>query len=299
MLRRASWIAILLLTSACTQVPTDVSIPTAAEPTPSGPSANVEPSSKECKNAELSACADSCWDADCLAWCAGESCAAVIASLWSCMGEAERRFAAEHPKPAVEPERQSAWKAAREDAMYEHWDGSCHASCEDRVLASEGEGVVQFCADWPSTYGSWPRLSQPAPEHEGEFHLEEIPPEEKGTSVWLTGPLAENRTDRRIAALRLLVDRAGSQLQEAEHCVPDLSEYGSEFRLVVQFDASGAVQAAHVQEAQDGGGECVAKQLAAVLRLPIRVARDYPQLEVGVDVRPSPDVGEDGDDDGY
>jgi hypothetical protein len=318
MLRRVSPLGLLLLASACSRVPADVSSPGVADSsttTPTGERASAEPIPGECRGAELSTCAVSCSDADCLEWCAGRACAATIASLWSCMDEAERRYAAEHPVPEadhetvtdedgnsyLEPteeslERQYEWAAARDLAMDEHWGASCQSICEAGLPFPEPDETT-FCPDWRSTYASWARLSEPAPKDSragilalassaGMFGMLSI-----GTSVWLVGELAENYEDPHAAPLQGMVNRAGWELRDADSCVPDLDASGREFTIAVQLDDHGAVQATDVRDGETGAGQCVAEQLATAFHLPVRVARDYPQLEVRVWVRPEPDYG--------
>jgi hypothetical protein len=316
MLRRVSF-GLLLLSSACTRVPADVSSPgTASASTPAdGPYAEAEPIPGECKDAELTTCANSCSDAACLEWCAGESCVTTIASLLECMDEAEQRFAREHSAPEMEYEtftdeygetynqptaesleRQYEWENAHEGALADRWADACLPICQQR-LSPNGEGE-SFCGDWRSSYYAWTHLSEPPPERAAGLlgmaqlsGLGMLGMLSLGTAIWLDGELAQRYDDPHAAALMQMVSRAGGQLEQAESCVPDLDAEGREFAIAVELDPNGAVVAAHARDDSSSTGECVAGVLASALTLPLRLARDYPQLEVRVLVRPVPNFG--------
>jgi hypothetical protein len=315
-MRRRVCFGLLLLSSACTRVPADVSSPEgeATAASPSGKArASEEPISSDCKSAELITCTDSCHDSACLEWCAGESCVATIVSLESCMAEAEDRFAAEQPPPPVEyetitddagesynqptgesVERQYEWEAAHDSALSEHWTTTCESTCSARVAAPSDDGP-SFCADWSSSYYAWGRLTQPPPEPKS-FGLLNMGAVSMfgalsfGSTIWLEGELAQS-ADPHVSALMYMLSRAGRELQDAESCVPDLDQNGREFSLALQLDPNGAVRAADVRDEQSETGDCVANVVASTLTLPVRVARDYPQLDVRVLVKPVPNFG--------
>lgn len=311
MLRRASF-GLLLLSTACTRVPADVSDPDsdskAAEPIAAERAASEDPISSECKSAELMSCVDSCQDSECMQWCAGQSCAATIVSLKSCMDEAERRLEVENPVPPLDYEtfddgeggytmptaealdRQAEWEATQEGTLAEHWAANCESTCAARVVApSEGPS---FCEDWQTSYYAWTRISTPPPEPSkeqsllgavasmGTLGLLSI-----GSAMWLDGALAARYEDRHVVALAQMISHAGHGLADAESCVPNLDQNGREYFITLQLDKNGAVQATEVQE-NPSEGDCVANVVADALTLPVRVARDFPVLEVRVMVRP-------------
>jgi hypothetical protein len=318
MLRRVSPIVLLLLAGACTRVPSDVSSPEARDgstPAAFGERASVEPIPSECSGTELTTCAASCSFADCLEWCAGESCAATIASLWSCMDEAEREFAAEHPAPEVEyttetdeygtsyshptfesSERLYEWEAAHDSMLDERWAGSCQKTCATGVASIDAE-VAPFCLDWRSTYGSWAQLSEPAPVKDEKAGILGMAMSAGilgsmsfGTSVSLSGA-DQYHDDPYGYELVGVVHHAGEQLRGAENCVADLDANGREFMYTVEFDQNGRVSDTHLRDGESSAGACVAQQLADTFQLPIRVAREYSQFDVHVWVRPVPNWG--------
>jgi hypothetical protein len=309
MLRRASF-GLLLLSTACTRVPADVSDPdsNAAGPTAAEAAASDDPISSECKSAELMSCADSCSDSECMQWCAGQSCAATIVSLKSCMDEAERRLEVENPAPPLDYEtfddgeggytvptaesldRQAEWEATQEGSLAEHWAANCESTCAARVVApSEGPS---FCVDWRASYYAWTRISTPPPEPSKEQGLlgavasmGMLGMMSIGSAMWLDGTLATRYEDRHVVALAQMVSHAGHGLADAESCVPNLDQNGREYFITLQLDKNGAVQATEVAE-NPSEGDCVANVVADALTLPVRVARDFPVLEVRVLVKP-------------
>lgn len=321
MRRRVSF-GLLLLSSACTRVPADVSSPptevAAKAPAPVESRGDADPISSDCKSAELQTCAASCSDADCLEWCAGQSCATTIASLATCMEDVEQRFAAEHPAPQMDfetvtaddgmtyqqptaesLEREYAWQDEHERALGEHWAERCEAECSRRLSPTDDDRSPFFCTDWRASYHAWARLTQPPPEPE-EFGLFNLSASvgmfgalSLGSSMWLEGELAQRYDDPHTAALMHMISRAGWHLGDAESCVPNLDPSGSEFSIVVDLDPNGAVRATQVRD-DPSGGECVANVVASALTLPVRVARDYPTLEIRVLVKPTPSFGLDG-----
>jgi hypothetical protein len=242
-------------------------------------------------------------------WCAGQSCAATIVSLKSCMDEAEQRLAVENPAPPLEYQtlddgdgepytiptaesldRQAEWEATQDGTLAEHWAAKCESTCAARVVAP-GEGP-SFCEDWRASYYAWTRISTPPPEPSenqgllgavasmGMLGMMSI-----GSAMWLDGTLATRYEDRHVAALAQMVSHAGHGLTDAESCVPNLDQNGREYFITLQLDKNGAVQATEVQE-NPSEGDCVANVVADALTLPVRVAREFAVLEVRVMVKP-------------
>lgn len=309
---RVASLVLPLLLGACTRVPAEVSTPSPEPPAPAptGHAVAVEPIPEACNGDELATCAASCSDSACLEWCGGRSCATTLIGLWSCMDEAERRFAAEHPRPMVDLEdvtdeqgityqqptaesleREYDWQDAYTAAIDQRWAETCRTECTEQLADSP------FCDDWLSSYHSWARLSQPPPEP-SSFGLLSMSASfgvlgslSIGTAASLTGPLAESIEDPHVAALAYMVSRVGWQLGQADGCVTDLPESGREFMVAVELDQRGSVIAAELPDDPGAEGECVANLLADALVLPIRVAREFPQIEVRVQVKPLPDLG--------
>lgn len=323
MLHRLS-LGCLLLVTACARVPADVSSPSSEEsPTPPAATAeqqrvDVGPIASDCDGGELSTCSASCFDSECLEWCAGESCVATLASLQSCMNEAEQAFAAANPVPQMQFEtvttddgvsyqqptddsymREFEWQAAHERAVEQRWSDTCEQLCTTRLPASDDDerDPSHFCSDWRLSYGGWAQLTQPPPEQSAFGLLSMSMGTSMGlfgmfseTSISLAGELAKSADDPHTAALIRMISRTGWELRNAARCVPDLDENGREFALAIELDLQGAVQATHVHD-DPLGGECVASLVASVLHLPVRVARAYPAFEVRVVVREVPDFG--------
>jgi hypothetical protein len=246
---RRAWLGLLLLASACTRAPAGTGLP---EP---------PPISSECKSAELSICVDSCRDAACLEWCAGESCAATITSLSSCIDEVVHR-----------------------GETSEQWT-RCQPICSARVVPpAEGPS---FCDDWRASYYAWMHFRQPPPARLDPPSPEVTDMLALGTSMQLVGELAQRRDDPHTAALIHMIDHGRWPLGDIESCVPELDARGREFFITLEIGARGAVQTTLVR-GDSPGGECVANAVASALTLPVRVARDYPRLDVRVRVEPLP-----------
>ncbi|MFO7567912.1 MAG: hypothetical protein R6X02_35050 [Enhygromyxa sp.] len=315
---RLASLGLLVLLGSCTRVPADVSSPTSNPPaeTPTktaAESATNEAIPQHCVGSELDLCARSCHDSACLEWCAGQSCATTLASLWSCMRVAEERFIAERPYPELESveltdeqgetyripseesyQQQDAWHLDLEDTLDERWRASCEATCLESL--AEGPSDRGFCADWDATFHTWKQVSKPPPEQDamlgllgggGYASLGLLLP---GTVIQL-GAVPSGGNDPRLSTLANLVGRASVKLDDAARCVPGVDQNGSEFGYELELDASGRVGAARLIDGPLDQGECVGEMLAGALQLPIRVAREYPRFELRVLVRPTPDWG--------
>lgn len=253
-LRRASFG--LLLAGACTRAPADARSP--------GTDVEASSISSECKSAELSLCVESCRDLACIEWCAGESCADTLTTVLSCTADV----------PA-----------------HERWIEACQPICSAQVVPPPVG--PSFCDDWRTSYYAMARLSQPlVPNAEAstdDASLATLDSIVFATSMWLVGEVARRYDDPHLPALEDMIHGGGWPLGDIESCVPDLDARGREFFIALELDLEGAARATHVRGDPTGGG-CVADAVASALTLPARVARDYPQIEVRVLVKPPPDT---------
>ena len=217
------------------------------------------PIASECESTDLSMCVESCHDSACVEWCAGEACAATITSLFSCTEEALRVSA-------------------------ERWNEQCRPVCSAQVVPpTEGPS---FCADWRASYFAMTRWNQPPPPSTDDASPAMIGSISFATSMWLVGELSRRHDDPHAAALSDMIHSGGWPLGDIDSCIP-LDASGLEFFITLELEPNGTVKATDVRGDPDGG-DCVANAVASALTLPVRVARDYPQLEVRVLVKPLP-----------
>jgi hypothetical protein len=297
-------VASLLFAGACAQVPADVSVPSPTRAhIPAQARAPVTALPDACVDAEAQQCASACSDAECLAWCGGEQCVTALASLHACMDETEQEFARSHPMPGMESEvveidgeqieqataesmdAYFAWEDARNEVLDRRWAERCEQTCVAALAPSENGATIGFCRNWRDEYTQWGRLVA-AP---GEPRTAAIMATSTGlfgsfgTVMTVAGELGQQH-DAPAIALRRLVARGNLGLASAGECVPGLQDGSREFTVHVALGDDSVVATAVGNEESADTLRCIERRVETALTLPIRVAREYPTLELRVRV---------------
>jgi hypothetical protein len=251
----------------------------------------VAAASKECVARELVGCTNACQELDCMTWCAGDACAALASELGECVAAFDDDFEREHPEPSMPIEEASnedateaaivdyaEWSMLREDAIAQHWPEHCAPVCArrsdgfaDRPPCSESSAIEIY------KYKSLARRSKGT----GSFNDLSVGPM-RLASAFATLDLRRpsDANDSRVATLRKLIQGQHLEHSGLARCFGDAKD--EQVLLALRFEADGAVATAGVVEGNESFAACVATAARNGIRLPSRVALQYPDVHVAV-----------------